>query len=154
LDVGGPYLSQDPGLASRPSQTYHDAYGSSYRFGGCVFSKVAGFSRQNDAIRSENWIVNETQFEFPADTRIIRLEMMPFFSAKYDPSCTKYGYDCGYFQNWTNVGGTVVFMDSHAKQVSGAGAFDNQVVNPQGNKSGESTQSGTPYDDTWYWRCD
>jgi prepilin-type N-terminal cleavage/methylation domain-containing protein len=154
LDAGGPYLAQDPGLAGRPASTYWQAYGSSYRFGGCSFTKVDGFSRQNDSVRSENWIVTETSFADPANTRTIRVEMMPFFEQKNDPTCTRYGYDCGYFQKWSSIGGSVIFADGHAKSVTSAGQFDLQVVNPQGNKSGEATGTGTAYDDTWYWRCD
>jgi prepilin-type N-terminal cleavage/methylation domain-containing protein len=154
LDGGGPYLAQDPGLVGRPSSTYWQAYGSSYRFGGCAFTKVDGYSRQNDAVRTENWTVTETSFSDPANTRTIRVEMMPFFNAKNDPACTRFGYDCGYFQQWSSVGGSVIFADGHAKSVTNAGQFDNQVVNPQGNKSGEATGTGVAYDDTWYWRCD
>jgi len=154
LDAGGPYLASDPGLVGRPSPTYWAAYGSSYRFGGCAFSKVAGFSMQNDAVRSENWSVSETSFVDPAGTRTIRLEMMPFFAAVNDPSCTRYGYDCGYFAKWSSIGGSVIFADGHAKSLTSAGQFDNTIVDPAGHRSGELTGTGAAYDDTWYWRCD
>jgi prepilin-type N-terminal cleavage/methylation domain-containing protein len=154
LDAGGPYLSQDPGLTTRPSQTYWQAYGSSYRFGGCSFTKVDGFSRQNDAIRNEQWVVTETMFQDPANTRTIRLEMMPFFERRNDPNCTRYGYDCGFFARWSSIGGSVIYADGHAKSITAAGQFDQIIVNPQGNRSGEPTGSTDAYDDTWYWRCD
>ena len=154
LDAGGPYLAQDPGLAARPSSTYFQAYGSSYRFGGCSFTKVPNFSRQNDAVRTESWVVTETMFADPANTRTIRVEMMPFFEKKNDPNCTKYGYDCGYFQKWSSIGGSVIFADGHAKSITAPGVFDQVAVNPNGNRSGELTGTGVEYDDTWYWRCD
>jgi len=154
LDSGGPYLGVDPGLASRPSNTYWQAYGSSYRFSKCAFTTVAGFSMQNDTLRTENWTVTDTSFSDPAGTRSIRLEMMPFFAKKNDPTCTKYGYDCGYFQSWSSIGGSVIFADGHAKSVTNSGQFDSQIVDPIGHKSGELTGTGAAYDDTWYWRCD
>lgn len=154
LDNGGPYLAVDPGLATRPSDTYWKAYGSSYRFGKCSFTTVAGFSHQNDAPRSENWIVTDTSFADPAGTRSIRVEMMPFFEKKNDPTCTKYGYDCGYFQKWSAIGGSTIYADGHAKSLTSAGQFDNTIVDPAGHRSNELTGTGTAYDDTWYWRCD
>lgn len=154
LDAGGPYLSADPGLASRPSNTYWSAYGSSYRFNKCSFTVVAGFSHQNDFPRSENWGVTDTSFEDPAGTRSIRLEMLPFFERKNDPDCTRYGYDCGYFQKWSSVGGPLVYADGHAKMVTGTGQFDQTKVDPAGHRSGELTGTGVAYDDTYYWRCD
>ncbi len=154
LDSGGPYLAVDPGLASRKSSTYWQAYGSSYRFGKCNFTVVAGYSYQNDAPRTENWVVTDTMFSDPAGTRSIRLEMMPFFKKQNDPTCTKYGYDCGYFQAWSTVAGSVIFADGHAKSVSNGGQFDTELVDPAGHKSNEATGTGAAYDDTWYWRCD
>jgi prepilin-type N-terminal cleavage/methylation domain-containing protein len=155
LDTGSPYLAQDPGEMAKGADSYWKAYGSSYRFGRCLFSTVAGESSQNNDRTKylTSSPTTETTIEFPADTRIIRLEMMGFFDKKYDPSCTKYGYDCGYFQNWDPSGGTLVYADGHAKRVNGMGAFDESRVDPVGHKSGEAT-GGEAYDDTWYWRCD
>ena len=154
LDTGGPYLSQDPGLSGRPSQTYYQAYGTSYRFCKGLFTVVAGFSQQNDTPRTENWTVSETSIAYPSESRTIRLEMMPFFEKKNDPDCTRFGYDCGYFAKWSSIGGSVIFADAHAKSVTNMGQFDQQAVNPQGNRSGESTGSSEPYDNTYYWRFD
>ncbi len=154
IDSGGPYLAVDPGLTTRPSTTYWQAYGTSYRFNKCSFTVVKDFSQQNDAPMWQNWSVSDTQFEDPANTRSIRLEMMPFFIKKNDPDCTRYGYDCGYYQKWSSIGGSVIFADSHAKSMSSIGQFDNSLVDPVGHKSSELTGTGAPYDDTWYWRCD
>ena len=154
IDAGGPYLAVDPGLASRKSSTYWQAYGSSYRFNKCSFSVVGGYSHQNDGVMSQNWSVNDTQFSDPSNTRSIRLEMLPFFDKKNDPTCNRYGYDCGYYQQWSSVGGSVIYADSHAKSVTSIGQFDNSIVDPAGHRSSELTGTGTAYDDTWYWRCD
>ena len=154
LDSGGPYLAVDPGLSTRPSDTYWKAYGSSYRFSKCNFTVVDGYSEQNDGLFSTGWSVSDTSYADPSNTRSIRLEMMPFFEKKNDPTCTRYGYDCGYFKSWSSIGGSVIFADSHARSVTSAGAFDNELVDPAGHKSGELTGTGVAYDDTWYWRCD
>jgi len=156
LDNGGPYLSSDPGLLLGPSKkdTYWSAYGTSYRFGKCMFSVVAGESSGNNVLATATRLVTDTEAEDPAGTRIIRLEMMQFFDKKNDPTCTRYGYDCGYFQKWDSKGGAIIYADSHAKRVVSAGQFDQVKVDPFGHKSGEATGSGTAYDDTWYWRCD
>lgn len=154
LDSGGPYLALDPGLTARPSDTYWKAYGSSYRFSKCNFTVAKDFSRQNDGVLTYGWSVTDTAYVDPANTRSIRLEMFPFFAAKNDPTCTRYGYDCGYFKSWSGVGGTVIFADSHAKSVTSSAVFDNMLVDPLGHKSSELTGSGAAYDDTWYWRCD
>jgi len=154
LDTGSAYLAQDPGLSGFNAGSYWEAYGSSYRFDKCMFTVVPGESSQNNNVYESGWTVNETAVERPADTRTIRLEMMPFFSQKTDTDCTRYGYDCGYFKEWTPTGGSVIFLDGHAKQMSSAGAFDQTLVDPAGHASGESTGTDTPYDNTWYWRCD
>ena len=156
IDAGGPYLANDPGLIANGGSfgTYWQAYGSSYRFGKCVHTVAAGESSGNNFPLDYNQIVNETSVEFPAETRFIRLEMMPFFNRANDPTCLRYGYDCGYFRAWSTIGGTVVYVDSHAKSLTSAGQFDQTRVNPAGNQSGEATGSAADYDNTWYWRCD
>jgi prepilin-type N-terminal cleavage/methylation domain-containing protein len=154
LDTGGPYLLVDPGLAGVGKDTYWAAYGTSYRFGKCMFTVAEGESTGNNYPYTYSRVVTDTQAEDPAGTRIIRLEMMHFFNQKNDPDCTRYGYDCGYFRQWDSNGGVVIYADSHAKRVVSAGAFDRVKVDPEGHMSGESTGTGVPYDDTWYWRCD
>lgn len=156
LDSGGPYLKIDPGLLANPGNypTYWHAYGSSYRFGRCTHSVVAGESTSNNTVQTYTQLVTETAMEFPAETRFIRSEMFPFFEKKNDSDCTRYGYDCGYYQKWGSTGGSVIFMDSHAKHIAAAGQFDQIRVNVDGKRSGEATESSEAYDNTWYWRCD
>ncbi|MDX2064346.1 MAG: prepilin-type N-terminal cleavage/methylation domain-containing protein [Fimbriimonadaceae bacterium] len=156
LDAGGPYLTQDPGLVAsgRTFDTYWRAYGSSYRFGRCTHTVIAGESTSNNIPASTTNIVNETSVEFPAETRFIRLEMMPFFRAANDPDCTRYGYDCGFFRPWSSISGSVIFVDGHAKAVTNPGQFDQIRVDQAGNRSGDPTGSNDAYDNTWYWRCD
>jgi len=156
LDSGSPFLAQDPGLraAGGSYDSYWKAYGSSYRFGKCMFTVAAGESSQNNNVYDWNQVVNEGSVEFPAETRFIRLEMMPFFNRKVDTTCTRYGYDCGYYQQWSGNGGSVIFIDGHAKQMTNAGQFDQTRINPAGNRTGEPTGTNAEYDDTYYWRCD
>lgn len=166
LDDGSPYLANDPGVvANGGASTYWQAYGSSYRFGHCMFTTAADESSQNNSFSIYNpflqqsdvtQTVNETQIQYPSESRIIRLEMMPFFSKKYDTDCSRYGYDCAppydYYRQWSSVGGTVIFSDSHAKSVTNAGQFDQTMVSPDGHKSGDpSTDS---HGSTWYYLCD
>ena len=155
LDIGGPYTSADvPGARS-----YFDAYGSSYRFTRCLFTVVAGESTQNNNPQTDNWAVSETSLEFPAESRTIRLEMMPFFSSRRNPdACARYGYDCpapyNYYTEWSGTGGTGIFADGHAKFLSGTAAFDASVIDPIGHRSGEATSDPNAWSGTWYSLCD
>lgn len=152
FDSGGPYLATDvPGATS-----YWQAYGSSYRFTQCVFSKVAGESSSNNILSTETSIVVETSMESPAETRAMRSEMFPFFAKNLDPGCAKYGYDCdppyNYYKQWSNRGGSVIFVDGHAKHVVSAGQFDQIKVDPFGHRSGEANPAS--WSGTWYGVCD
>ncbi len=154
LDAGGPYTSQDvPG-----ADTYWKAYGSSYRFTHCMFSTVAGESSQNNALYDYSTSINESSVELPSDTRVIRLEMMPFFARAVDTDCSRYGYDCeapgNYYRKWSSTSGRAIFSDGHAKNVSSAGAFDQHAINPAGNRSGEATDNPDAWTSTWYSLCD
>ncbi len=152
MDNGSPFMNADvPGAG-----TYWKAYGSSYRFTQCMFTKVPGYSSQNNLPLAQSQNVTETMTEFPAETRAIRLEMFPFFSKSADANCAKYGYDCpppyNYFQKWGSTGGSMIFVDGHAKHIASAGAFDESRVNPAGNRSGEP--NATSWSGTWYGICD
>lgn len=152
LDNGGPYLAQDvPG-----AQTYWAAYGTSYRFTSCLFTIAQGESSQNNNILDYNRAVTETAMALPAESRVIRSEMFPFFDKKQDPGCAKYGYDCeppyNYYKPWSSTGGTVIFADGHAKFVTGSGQFDGQVVDVEGHKSGDANPDS--WSGTWYGACD
>lgn len=154
LDVGGPASNADTGTNS-----YWQAYGSSYRFTKCMFTLAQGFSKsyQGDPGATQGWTVTDTQLADPSSSRIMRAEMFPFFARKNGfelPDCSRYGYDCdapfNYFAEWSPTGGSVIFSDGHAKFVTGAGQFDNTIVHPDGHKSGDPH----PTDGTWYWACD
>ncbi len=158
LDSGSPFLAQDPGPSAQGASTYFQAYGTSYRFGHCVFTQAKDESSQNNVFYTSTIPVTETAVEFPSDTRMIRLEMMGFFDKSIDTGCARYGYDCPapsqYFRNWDPSGGTVVFIDSHAKHINGAGQFDSIRVDPSGHASGEPTTDPNAWSGTWYSLCD
>jgi len=154
LDLGGPYLAQDPGSTAKGATTYWQAYGSSYRFDHCNFTVVANDSSENNVFYTATVPVTETSIEYPAETRVIRLEMMGFFTQQYDPTCLRYGYWCGYFSDWDPTGGTLIFSDGHAKHADGTIPFDQSRVDPAGDRSGDPTGDPAAYDNTWYWRCD
>lgn len=154
LDVGGPYTNAVTGKSS-----YWEAYGSSYRFTKCLHTLVAGYSKsyEGDPGATDSWTVVETSLADPSNSRLMRSEMLPWFDRKNGaelPDCSRYGYDCdapyNYYGKWSGRGGTVIFTDSHAKFLTGAGQFDNTVVHPEGHKSGDVH----PTDGTWYWACD
>ncbi|MFN3729330.1 MAG: type II secretion system protein [Fimbriimonadaceae bacterium] len=152
FDVGGPYTSLDvPG-----SSSYFQAYGSSYRFTQCMFSRVAGESTQNNWPLEVTSIITDTMVESPSDTRIMRLEMFPFFSRKVDVGCERYGYDCespyDYYRQWGSTGGSMIFADGSARHISNPGQFDQTRVNPSGNRSGEPNSES--WSGTWYGICD
>lgn len=157
MDNGGPYLEDGRDAPVVGRHTYFAAYGSSYRFGSCVYSVANGYSEQNNFPMNFNRIISAGSFEFPSETRIMRTEMMPFFSAKRTQNaCDLFGYDCAapnnYYREWSGVGGTVIFADTHAKSTTNKGAFDNQVVNPEGKRSGDPDSNS--WSGTWYGNCD
>lgn len=152
LDNGGPYVGTDvPGAL-----TYWGAYGSSYRFTKCLFTIAKNESSQNNAVFDYDQPVVETAMAYPAESRAIRLEMFPFFAKDKDPGCARYGYDCdppyNYYRPWSSTGGSVIFADGHAKFTSGNGQFDNQVVNVNGDRSGDPNPDS--WSGTWYGACD
>jgi prepilin-type N-terminal cleavage/methylation domain-containing protein/prepilin-type processing-associated H-X9-DG protein len=151
-DNGGPYTSIDvPG-----AETYWEAYGSSYRFTQCLYTVVEGESTGNNLPYTFSRTVSETQMEYPANSRVMRSEMMPFFSKDVDTDCSRFGYDCpapyNYYREWSSTGGTVVFADGHARFTVNAGQFDEQIIDTLGHKSGEENLSS--WSGTWYGACD
>jgi hypothetical protein len=151
MDFGGPYTSSDVAGA----RTYWDAYGSSYRFGKCMFSVIQGESSGNNTLYDYTQMVVDSSVSQSSDTRIIRDEMMSFFSRKITPdACERYGYDCdppnNYFTRWHTTGGTQIYADGHAKHITGTAAFDNTLVDPDGHPGGASH----PTQGSWYWACD
>jgi prepilin-type N-terminal cleavage/methylation domain-containing protein len=145
-DSGGPALA-DPDYGCPGRDTYHACYGSSYRFDHGSFSTVAGESSQNNATSpyTTTDLVTDASFAYPAETRLMRDEMMPWFG-----TMDRYGYIPGYFQQWHTRGGGTVFADGHAKFTVSSGDFDRQVVCPPGERSSDLDPSGTAY----YWICD
>ncbi len=159
LDSGGPYLAVDPGLVAsgKSYDSYYAAYGTSFRFDHCMFTTAANESSQNNILYTTDSVVNEGSVEFPSDTRVIRLEMFPFFSRKNDPGCATYGYDCdpvSYYKQWGSTGGAMIFSDSHAKKITNGGQFDKTMVDPFGHRSGDSSTDPNAWSGTWYSLCD
>lgn len=159
FDAGGPGLGFDPGFTSPLPTTYFQAYGSSYKFTTCLYSVVAGESTENNGdpygrLGTSN-PVTETAMQDPANSRIMRPEMLPWFAAAQDPGCAKYGYDCSpttYYRQWSSNGAPFVYADGHAKRATGAAQFDAMAVNPAGNRSGDA--NATSWSGTWYGVCD
>ena len=143
-DGGGPALA-DAFYGCLGRNSYQACYGSSYRFGKGVFSVIAGESLQNNYPETFNRIITDAVFAVPAETRIIRDEMFPFFTM------AKYGYYPDWYKQWHTRGGGVIFADGHAKFTVSNGAFDQQAVCATGERSGDIDPStGGMY----YWDCD
>lgn len=138
------------------TQSYWEAYGSSYRFTQCLFSIVKDESSQNNNLYPFDRPTSETSLQYPSESRIIRSEMFPFFDKSKDLGCGKYGYDCdppyNYYKQWSATGGTIIFADGHAKFITGSGQYDSQVVDAEGHKSGENNPDS--WSGTWYGVCD
>jgi prepilin-type N-terminal cleavage/methylation domain-containing protein/prepilin-type processing-associated H-X9-DG protein len=145
-DSGGPYQKT---VEVPSASTYHEAYGSSYRFSASCFTIVHGAtgSHQNnfpiDTASYPARLVTDATYQFPAETRIMRDEMLPWFSPERDPGGTKYFYagDTNYYQQWHPRGGGFVFADGHAKFETSELAFQKQRANPEGR---------TYLDGCWY----
>lgn len=164
-DVGGPTTS---------GKSYQEFYGSSYRFTKACYTVVPAATPPNPSTSYEDdapdgtvgdpvMIVTNAQFVFPADTRIMRDEMMPWFSATQDPGGVVYGYappttgGPGYYQQWHPRGGTFIFADGHAKFITRSTDFNNAVVCPDGRRSGDPDPNAATdgnYYSTDYGLCD
>lgn len=153
LDGGGPYIANDvPG-----AKNYATAYGSSYRFTQCLFTRVQNESSSNNNLYTGPTIpVSDTSMEFPSESRLMRLEMMPWFSKRLDPGCARYGYDCdppsNFYRQWSGRGGTTIFADGSARFITSAGRFDQQRIDPAGRTSGDP--DSTSWSGTYYGTCD
>ena len=125
------------------SESYHQAYGSSYRFTAACYTIVAGpdGSHQNNAPVDTTiypaQTVTDAMFQFPAETRIMRDEMLPWFGKETDPDGSRYYYYPGYYERWHARGGGFVFADGHAKFHVSAGQFDKMRTAPDGRTSVE-----------------
>jgi hypothetical protein len=150
-DLGGPGVN-DPTYGCPGRGTYHACYGSSYRFTRGAFSTVAGESSQNNFLYDTSRLVTDATFVFPAETRLMRDEMMPWFG-----TMARYGYIPGWFQQWHVRGGGTVFADGHAKFTVSNDQFDRQVVCATGERSNDpdpnAPGNGNGYG-TFYGLCD
>lgn len=142
---------------------YVDIYGSSYHFvNGCytiVPGTGLGASFSADApVDSDSTHpvipVTNAQFQYPADTRIMRDEEFPWFSPEQDPGGAKYAYtpanpgDPNYYRQWHPSGGTMIFEDGHAKFITRAVDFDNIYTSPDGHRYGDiNPATSFPYYD-------
>ncbi len=151
-DQGGPSVADpDYGCPGRPNN-YQACYGSSYRFSRCSFSNVANVSHQNNFFSTTTSVASDAAFAVPAETRMMRDEMYPWFG-----TMDKYGYRPSYYQQWHPRGGGTVFADGHAKFTVNSGQFDQQVVSLDGGRSGDvdpgAPANGNGYG-TYYGLCD
>ena len=143
-DAGGPAVA-DPYYGCPGRTSYHSCYGSSFRFSKGSFSVVAGESSQNNEVYTYGNVVTDASFVAPAETRMMRDEMFPFFTQ------AKYGYVPDYFRAWHARGGSVIFADGHARLTVSGGDFDAQIVCAAGGRSGDiNPEDG----DMYYWGCD
>ena len=143
-DAGGPFVATDGDCASNPARqdSYAACYGSSYRFTSSDYTVIPGESSQNNdttqfkALR----VVTDSMFQKPAETRIMRDEMLPWFGPDQDPGGAKYQYYSpdpayNYYRQWQSMGGGFVFADGHAKFIATAAQFDTMFVDPEATKN-------------------
>jgi prepilin-type N-terminal cleavage/methylation domain-containing protein/prepilin-type processing-associated H-X9-DG protein len=138
-DAGGPVPSSYPSTVDYggcsdlgdKSKSYQSCYGSSYRFTRGAFSTISGVSYQNNVVCdganaycSPGGPLADASFERPAETRLMRDEMLPWFGPDQDANGAKYGYVPDYYRRWHPRGGGFVFADGHAKYLVSAGTFD------------------------------
>lgn len=147
----------DTGGPATGGGSYHDTYGSSYRFTHACYTLVPETTPPNPAASYEDdgpvdstagdpvRTVTNAQFAVPSDTRIMRDEMMPWFGPAIDPAGTLYSYEPGYYQQWHPGGGTFIFDDGHAKFITSASAFNALAVTPDGKTYNDKDASGYPY---------
>ncbi|MCW3058384.1 MAG: prepilin-type N-terminal cleavage/methylation domain [Capsulimonas sp.] len=154
-DVGSPYMTAstaaDGGCSDYPgkNQSYHACYGTSYRFTSDVYSIVAGESSENNDTTNSKFavtkLITDSMFDVPAQTRIMRDEMFPWFSDQSDPSGALYGYagaSPSYFAQWHPRGGSMVFADGHAKFIASQTAFNATAVTLDGKTFNDDCGNG------------
>ena len=141
-DTGSPYQKAAVPAASN----YRDAYGSSYHFTRACYTIVPGpdGSYENDAPISNpptvSTVVTDAMFQFPAETRIMRDEMFPWFSSDKDVA-NQYGYVGGspdYYQQWHPRGGSFVYADGHSKFIASEDHFQRTYLTPDGHSFKEN----------------
>jgi hypothetical protein len=151
-DLGSPYLKYAY-PTSVPTDSYYDAFGSSYRFTHAAFTNVNGQygSHENDGPSSAPTnLVLDSSYTNPSNTRIMRDEEFPWFGPAVDPTGATYSYysatpASNYYATWHPIGGVVIFADGHAKLVTSQAVWNAIAVDP---KTGGSYNTGL------YWGYD
>lgn len=141
-DQGGPTTS---------GKSYHDFYGSSYRFTqGCYTVTDTSYEDDGPVLApGAQWtVVTDSMFQYPAETRVMRDEMLPWFACNQDPTGAKYGYCPGYYTQWHASGGGFVYADGHAKFVVSAGQFNQIYCSPDARNYNSGINIG------YYGDCD
>jgi prepilin-type N-terminal cleavage/methylation domain-containing protein/prepilin-type processing-associated H-X9-DG protein len=146
----------DAGGPSTNGMSYRDFYGSSYRFTKACYTVVPGptGSFEDDGpvdatLTDPVKTVTDAQFDVPSDTRIMRDEMMPWFSPQQDPGGSLYGYvppgsgTTSYYQQWHPGGATLIFADGHAKFATSADAFNRSAATPDGKTYNDGAYYGS-----------
>ncbi len=136
-DSGSEYQeSEVPG-----ANNYQDAYGMSYQLSAYCFSLINGESRQNQAGAGTPRIyvgatdlASEAEFVYPAETRLMRDVMMPWFEASFGP----------YYRTWHGTGGTCIFADGHSKFIVSQGNYETQYTTPDGQRGSDFTFEVSP----------
>ncbi len=129
-DNGGPFQRTDvPGTDS-----YFDAYNSSYYFERRGFSVVNGYSIENNVPTTRDTvIVYDALYTRPSETVLLRDEMFPWFDPARD-TAGRYGYN-GYYQSWHPQGGSMAFADGHAKFTASEAAMRGLFKDPAATKT-------------------
>lgn len=157
VDQGSPVLTRPTFVNVQDKSTMFGAFGTSYHWVACMMTVVPFVSMKNDVLITDvGWTTNLSQIENSGETRLIRLEMMPFFSRfKHPTACRDYGYDCpsnAPYSAWANIAGSVIFADLHSKLVQSPKAFDKHAITPEGDRSGDPRPDS--WSGTWFGACD
>ena len=131
----------DDGGPATGKAAYFDTFGSSYRFDQADYTVTFGSYEDdgpvlNPATDKES-LVTDSKFVYPANTRIMRDEMFPWFDPGHD-TANIYGYGpypgvpAGYYRLWHPRGGGIVYADGHAKFCAAEGAFQAIYGSPDG----------------------
>jgi len=155
-DTGGPFVPTDHDCANDPAKqdSYAACYGSSYRFNRTTFSFVLGESSENNNtsggfLPSQTEMSSEPMFRDPAQTYIIRDEMLAWFGPETDPTGARYQYYStdptqNYYRAWHDQGGVFIFADGHAKFVVSSSQFDNFWMNADATRSFATAYNSDP----------
>ena len=135
---GAPHTVEYGGCSDLGSKkdSYRNCYGSSYRFTRGAFSTIDSVSMQNNILCAAGSAcppsgpVTDAQFVKPAETRLMRDEMLPWFGGDKDPGGARYGYYPDYYRQWHSRGGGFVYADGHAKFVVAPKGFDDSYTTP------------------------